>query len=223
MNLLIMNRISSRLNVKPLSTSQNVQMAIHIIRKSEMLFMKTLPRIVISTLVFFTLILSVQVLGYSAFQVSENATTPQTVTFALISTPPSGSSVTSIHYDFGDGTSSSKESPVHVYAKPGKYSPSLTIVWSDSVGNIYTTKTTMTLVIGNVIVPPSLSPIKTIAPTLIVTPGLVAMPHYVATPYRTFSSLPTNLTPLTRSYPAVTFPEMNYETPNLNLTSNGIL
>lgn len=187
--------------------------------ENEILTMKLLLRIICYSLILMAPFLCVPVLGYSSFQVIGDAKDPQVFSFTLLSTPPSGSTTSTLRYDFGDGESSAKESPVHSYTKPGKYSPSLTIVWSDSKGNIYTTTTTMTLVVGNGAASSILVPQKTNAPTFKETPRLTGTTRYVPTPKRSFGPLPTNLTPLMRSYPAITIPQLKYSEMTLPLPS----
>lgn len=175
-----------------------------------MLIMRELLRIILISSVLLFLFLCVPVLGYTSFQVNGDTKDPNVFSFTLLSAPPSGVTTSVLRYDFGDGESSTKESPVHSYAKPGKYSPSLTIVWSDSKGNLYTTTTTFTLEVGKESISSPTTPQKIIRPTFKETPRITGTTRFVPTPKQSFGPLPTNLTSITRSYPAITFPQMKY-------------
>jgi len=50
--------------------------------------------------------------------------------------------VTEFHYDFGDGTGTDEHGPIYTYTSPGKFFPSLKVVWQTADGRQYTTVTT---------------------------------------------------------------------------------
>ena len=185
-----------------------------------MLFMAVLLQKFILALICFCFCVSIPVMGYTSFQVKEDPKNPLVFSFTLLAqAPPTGSTMSSLRYDFGDGESSIKESPVHSYTKPGKYSPSLTILWSDSSGNIYTTVTTMTLEAGKSETSPQLTQQKTYVPTFIETPRMTGTTRYIPTAKQSFGPLPKNITTITRSYPSITMPQLNYATMPMFLPS----
>lgn len=59
-------------------------------------------------------------------------TVPLTVVFTDLSSNPD-----SWLWDFGDGHTSTLENPVHVYTRPGRYSPRLTVQNSSGIDSLF--------------------------------------------------------------------------------------
>jgi PKD repeat protein len=94
----------------------------------------------------------------AAFAVSpENGAAPLTVSFTDTST----GGPTSWTWDFGDGTSSSEQHPVHTYTVPGTYSVSLTVSSTEGTGS--TTRDDCITVAS----PPPVLSSPSVSPTLI--------------------------------------------------------
>ena len=173
--------------------------------------MKYMAQFVKKFLIFLAFSLSfvtVPVMGYSSFQVTENVTNPLAFSFSLLSSPPVGITVSTLRYDFGDGESSNKENSVHIYKKPGTYSPSLTIIWSDSKGIHFTTTTTATLVAGNVSNTTQGTKKFTVTPTVTLTQLLKGTAPYIPTPYKPLGPLPSFLPTITRAYTPLSVPTL---------------
>jgi PKD repeat protein len=80
------------------------------------------------------------VAGFESMVTEGNA--PLTVTFSNIST----GEITAQHWDFGDGQTSTEESPTHVYLNPGTYSVSLTV---EGPGGSHTSTADDYIVVGD--------------------------------------------------------------------------
>jgi len=134
---------------------------------------------------------------------------PLTVTFTDISE----TSPTKWLWDFGDGTTSSDQNPVHTYKTPGTYNVSLT-VWNDMGPDTIvqqcvvageTAKTTVTTIPGTTSTVPTINQTTIPATTIITTTQTVSTP--TPTPTTTTSSLPATSVPaITTNETATTSP-----------------
>jgi PKD repeat protein len=68
-----------------------------------------------------------------AFTIDNDAFAPATVTFENTSIVPERAGTVAYTWNFGDGTSSTESSPVHIYAAPGAYEVNLVVVTSSSL------------------------------------------------------------------------------------------
>src|SRR5690242_15118773 len=64
------------------------------------------------------------------FSIDNDAFAPATATFANVSIVPERAGTVAYTWNFGDGTSSTEASPVHIFTAPGAYAVNLVVVTS---------------------------------------------------------------------------------------------